>query len=57
MCDISDAGRPVLKRILDSICQSLYNNVSEDYDKAERFGNILLMLSPIFVGFALRGVI
>jgi nuclear hormone receptor family protein NHR-80 len=48
LSDISAAGRPILKKNIDCICQSLFDFVSPEYDKAERLGNIILLLSPVF---------
>uniref|UniRef100_A0A914C5F8 Uncharacterized protein n=1 Tax=Acrobeloides nanus TaxID=290746 RepID=A0A914C5F8_9BILA len=49
MYDISEGGRFLMKRQLDEIIRSLYDNyLSKEYEKSQRFGNIILMLSQIF---------
>jgi len=51
MSDVSKAGRQSMKKELDEVCRSLYGHyfeIAEDLDKAERFGNIVLLMSPIF---------
>uniref|UniRef100_A0A7E4VGA1 Nuclear receptor domain-containing protein n=1 Tax=Panagrellus redivivus TaxID=6233 RepID=A0A7E4VGA1_PANRE len=48
MCDISDDGRPIMKHTLDAICRSLHEIVPDGDKKAMRFGNIVLLLSPVF---------
>lgn len=42
-----------MKQASDEVCQALseHYNISNDLEKATRFGNILLLLSPIFVSF------
>ncbi|KAL3078906.1 hypothetical protein niasHS_014688 [Heterodera schachtii] len=53
--DVSSAGRALISSELSSLCQSLhkyYETKSETFKNglghAERFGNLLLLLSPIF---------
>jgi len=51
MPDISEKGKVKLKRQLDELSRSLYNSYPPEMgelEKAERFGNIVLFLSPIF---------
>jgi hypothetical protein len=48
--DISKQGRTILKGQLDRLLYSLFNKyLLKDTDKAERFGNIVMLLNSIFV--------
>ena len=54
MSDISDNGRPLLAQQLDLLISALFHNYPSnmsDVEKAVRIGNILMLLSPIFVRF------
>lgn len=44
-----------MKQASNEVCQALskHYNISNNLEKATRFGNILLLLSPIFVNFLL----
>ncbi|KAI6191465.1 NR LBD domain-containing protein [Aphelenchoides bicaudatus] len=48
--DVSERGKEILKRQLDNLSSSLFNNylLCTEEDRAERFGSILMLLSPIF---------
>ncbi|KAH7691389.1 hypothetical protein AAVH_40096 [Aphelenchoides avenae] len=52
MADATLGGRPIIKEQLNEMCRSLFAHYDATMpnvdDKAERFGNIVLLLSPIF---------
>ncbi|KAI6205624.1 hypothetical protein M3Y94_00813000 [Aphelenchoides besseyi] len=50
--DISESGRPVLRRALDTLSSSLYQTYPQsmsDLEKAERLGSVIMLITPIFV--------
>lgn len=58
MGDVTVDGRRLMKLALDEVCRSLHspclNLEGSEMEKAQRFGNIILLLSPIFVSFYLK---
>ncbi|VDK28008.1 unnamed protein product [Gongylonema pulchrum] len=56
MCEISDGNKPAMRRMLDALCVSLhqYYEQTNQEQLSERFGNIILLLSSVFVSFTRR---
>jgi hypothetical protein len=52
IADTSEAGKSILKHQLNEMCRSLFDHyashIPDEAQKAERFGSIILLLSPIF---------
>lgn len=52
--DVSEAGKEILKQQLDQLSSSLFKNYLSkmpESETSERFGSIIMLLTPIFVMF------
>lgn len=53
MCEISDGNKYAMRAMVDELCTSLHQYYEQNHrdDLSERFGNIILLLSSVFVSY------
>ena len=53
--EVSEGSRIALRSMLDALCRTVHQHyIENNMDVAERYGNLVLLLSNIYVRFILR---